>query len=44
MYLLIPRQTLTSLTVTSALALKENITIKSQNRVDTVQTPKEMTT
>ena len=31
--LLIPRETLTSLMVTSALTIKENITIKVQNRV-----------
>ena len=30
--------------VISALAIKETITIKSQNRVDMVQTYKEMTT
>ena len=30
---LIPRETLTSLMVTSALAIKENFTIRSQNRV-----------
>ena len=33
LHLLIPRETLTSLMVTSALAIKENVTIKSQNRV-----------
>ena len=33
LHLLIPRETLTSLIVTSALAIKENVTIKSQNRV-----------
>ena len=44
LHLLIPREAVTSLTVTSALAIKEDITIKSQNRVDTVQTYKEMTT
>ena len=42
--LLIPREAVTSLIVTSALAIKEDITIKSQNRVDMVQTYKEMTT
>ena len=39
---LIPRETLTSLMVTSALAIKENFTIKSQNRVAMVQTSKEI--
>ena len=38
LHLLIPRKTLTSLMVTSALAIKENFTIKSQNRVAVVQT------
>ena len=33
LHLLIPRETLTSLMATSTLAIKENITIKSQNRV-----------
>ena len=33
LHLLIPRKTLTSLMVTSALASMENFTIKSQNRV-----------
>ena len=33
LHLLIPRETLTSLMVTSALAIKENFTIISQNRV-----------
>ena len=33
LHLHIPRETLTSLMVTSALAIKENFTIKSQNRV-----------
>ena len=44
MHLLILREAVTLLTVTSALAIKEDITIKSQNRVDMVQTYKEMTT
>ena len=43
LHLLIPRETLTSLMVTSALAIKENFTIKSQNRVAMVQTSKEIT-
>ena len=38
MHLLIPRETLTSLTAKSALAIKEKFTIKSQNRVAVVQT------
>ena len=38
LHLLIPRETLTSLMVTSALTIKENFTIKSQNRVAMVQT------
>ena len=42
LHLLIHRET-TSLMVTSALAIKENITIKSQNRVAMVQTSKEIT-
>ena len=33
LHLLIPRETLMSLMVTSPLAIKENFTIKSQNRV-----------
>ena len=37
LHLLIPRETLTSLMVTSALAIKENFTIKSKNRVAMVQ-------
>ena len=37
LHLLIPRETLTSLMVTSALAIKENFTIKSQNRIAVVQ-------
>ena len=41
--LLIPREILTWLTVTSALAIEENITTKSQNCVVTVQTSKEIT-
>ena len=43
MYLLIPRETLTLLMVIPVLAIKENITIESQNRVATVQTSKEIT-
>ena len=43
LHLLIPRETLTSLMVTSALAIKENCTIKSQNRVTMVQISKEIT-
>ena len=43
LHLLIPRKTLTSLMVTSALAIKENFTIKSQNRVAMVQTSWEIT-
>ena len=42
-HLLIPRETLTPLTVTFALAIKEKTTIKSQNRVAVVQTFKEIT-
>ena len=38
LHLLIPRETLTSLTVKSALAIKEKFTIKSQNIVAMVQT------
>ena len=40
MHLLIPRETLTLLMVTSALAIKEKITIKNQNGVPMVQTCK----
>ena len=43
LHLLIPRETLTLLMVTSALAIKENFTIKSQNRVAMVQTSWEIT-
>ena len=43
LHLLIPRKTLTSLMVTSALAIEKNYTIKSQNRVAMVQTSKEIT-
>ena len=44
LHLFIPRKTLTLLTVTSALAIKKNITnIKSQNRVAMVQTSKKIT-
>ena len=43
MHLLIPREMLTPLTVTSALAIKEIITIKSQNGAAMAQTPKEIT-
>ena len=43
LHLLIPRETLSSLMVTSTLATKENNTIKSQNRVAMVQTSKEIT-
>ena len=51
MHLLIPRKALTSLMVTSALAIKENFTVNlqkiyrkfySQNRVAMVQTEKAM--
>ena len=42
-HLLIPRETLTPLTVTFALAIKEKTTIKSQNTVAVVQTFKEIT-
>ena len=41
LHLLIPRETLTSLMVTSALAIKEKITIKCQNAVTIVQMFKE---
>ena len=37
LHLLIPKKTLTSLTVKSALAIKEKFTIKSQNRIAMVQ-------
>ena len=37
LHLLIPRETLTSLTVKSVLAIKEKFTIKSQNRIAVVQ-------
>ena len=40
---LISRETLTSLTVKSALAIKEKFTIKSQNRVAMVQISWEIT-
>ena len=43
LHLLIPRETLTSLTVKSALAIKEKFTIKSQNRVAMVQISWEVT-
>ena len=43
MHLLIPRETLTSLMVTSALDIKENFTVKSQNRVAMVKTFWEIT-
>ena len=43
LHLLIPRETLTSLTVKSALAIKEKFTIKSPNRAATVQTSWEIT-
>ena len=43
LHLLIPRETLMSLMVTSALAIKENFTIKCQNRVAMVQTSWEIT-
>ena len=43
LHLLIPRETLTPLMVTSALAIKENFTVKSQNRVAMVQTSWEIT-
>ena len=42
LHLLIPRKTLTSLMVTSALAIKKNFTVKSQNRVTMVQTSREI--
>ena len=43
LHLLILRETLTSLMVTSALAIKENFTAKSQNRVVMVQKSWEIT-
>ena len=43
LHLLIPRETLTSLTAKSALAIKEKFTIKSQNRVAMVQISWEIT-
>ena len=43
LHLLIPRETLTSLMVKSALAIKEKFTIKSQNRVAMVQISWEIT-
>ena len=43
LHLLIPRETLTSLTVKSALAIKKKFTIKSQNRVAMVQISWEIT-
>jgi hypothetical protein len=43
LHLLIPRERLTPLTVTSALAIKEIITIKSQNEAAMAQTPEEIT-
>ena len=43
MDLLIPRETMTLLMVTSAFAIKDNFTIKSQSRVAMVQTSKEIT-
>ena len=43
LHLLIPRKTLMSLMVTSALAIKENFTIKCQNRVTMIQTSWEIT-
>ena len=43
LHLLIPKKTLTSLTVKSALAIKEKFTIESPNRVATVQTSWEIT-
>ena len=43
LHLLIPRETLTSLMVTSALAIKENFETKSQNRVAMVQISREIT-
>ena len=43
MHLLIPRDTLRSLTVIPDLALRQNITNKSQNGAAMVQTFKEIT-
>ena len=43
LHLLILRETLTSLMVTSALAIEKHFTIKSQNRVAVVQTSWELT-
>ena len=43
LHLLVPRETLTSLTVKSVLAIKEKFTIKSQNRVAMVQISWEIT-
>ena len=43
LHLLIPRETLTSLTVKSALVIKEKFTIKSQNSVAMVQISWEIT-
>ena len=43
LHLLIPKEKLTFLMVTSAFAIKENVTIRSQNRVAIVQTSKEIT-
>ena len=43
LHLLIPRETLMSLMVTSALVIQENFTITSQNRVAMVQTSLEIT-
>ena len=43
LHLLISRETLTSLTVKSPLAIKEKFTIKSQNRVAMVQISWEIT-
>ena len=43
LHLRLPRGTLTSLMVTSALVITENITIKSQNRVAMFQISKEIT-
>ena len=43
LHLLIPRETLMSLMVKSALAVKEKFTIKSQNRVAMVQISWEIT-
>ena len=43
MHLLIPREMLTLLMVTSALAIKENFTIESQNRIAMVQISRKIT-